>query len=154
MDRYMQSTTVTRRRTTSMFPVTLWFRSGDGERKSLRNFVILPISNTVLYSEDSSGFSLLALSTMDAYTRNKNGSQWIRQNRVISSWKFCPLRGLLFYVTLGNNITLLCHSPGKLTQGQYFVSRYLPGNTKSWFRFIWFLLSSVIRWGTERFKLR
>ena len=82
-----------------MFPVTLWFRSGEGERKSLRNFVILPISNTVPYSEDPSGFSLLALSTMDAYTRNENGSQWIRQNRVISSWKFCPLRSLskVFY---------------------------------------------------------
>ena len=31
--------------------------------------------DTVLYSEDSSGFSLLASSTMDAYTRNNNRSQ-------------------------------------------------------------------------------
>ena len=43
------------------------------------------------------------------------------------------LKVLYVYVTIGNNITLLCHPPGKLTQGQHFVAQYLPENTKCLF---------------------
>jgi len=60
-------------------------------------FRYLTYFDTILYSEDSSGCSLLALSTMDSYIQNNNGSQWIRQNRIICTWKFYPLRSLWKY---------------------------------------------------------
>jgi hypothetical protein len=100
-DRYTKCTTVTRRRTTSMFPVTLRFCPGDGDRKSVRNFVIVPIS-TQFCTQKTSGCSLSALSTMDCDTRNKNGSQRTRQSRIISSCKFYPLRSIWKYF-------LVCH---------------------------------------------